>query len=161
MKQQFIETGKIVNTHGIRGELRIECWADSPEILKKLPALYIDEKPYKIIGAREHKSMLLVQFEGISDINAAMALKNRVVWLDRGDLTLPDGAFFLQDIMDVAVVDETGAELGKLVDIIQGAASNVYVVRGEREILIPAVPEFILKTDLDANLITVRLIEGM
>ncbi|MCL2342648.1 MAG: ribosome maturation factor RimM [Firmicutes bacterium] len=161
MKQRYLEAGKIVNTHGIRGEVKLEPWADSPAFLSRLPALYIGGKPYKIAAAKEHKGMLLVKFEGVDDINAAMALKNRVVFLDRGDVKLEIGAFFLQDILGATVVDETGAQLGKLVDIIEGAASNIYVVRGEREILIPAVPAFILNTDTEAGLVTARLIEGM
>ena len=161
MKQRYLEAGKIVNTHGIRGEVKLEPWADSPAFLLRLPALYLDEKPYKIEAAREHKGMLLVKFEGVDDINAAMALKNRVVCLDRADARLEAGAFFLADILGADVVDEAGVPLGKLVDIIEGAASNIYVVRGEREILIPAVPEFVLRTDAENGVITVRLIEGM
>ena len=161
MQKPFLEAGKIVNTHGIRGEVKIESWADSPAFLLKITTLYIDEKPYKIAGAREHKGMLLVKFEGVDDVNAAMSLKNRLVWLDRGDVKLEAGSFFLQDILGASVVDEAGNALGRLVDIIQSAASNIYVVRGEREILIPAVPAFVLKTDAEAGIVTVRLIEGM
>ena len=161
MQTRYLEAGRVVNTHGVRGEVKIDPWTDSPAVLSKLSTLYIGEKPYKIAAAREHKGMLLVKFEGVDDINAAMVLKNRVVLLDREDLRLEAGAFFLQDILGAEVVDEAGARLGELVDIIQSAASNIYVVRGEREILIPAVPAFIVKTDAEAGVVTVRLIEGM
>ena len=161
MHQRYLEAGRVVNTHGVRGEVKLEPWADSPAFLLKLPTLYVGEKPYKIAAAREHKGMLLVKFEGVDDVNAAMTLKNRVAFLDRGDVKLEAGAFFLQDILGADVVDESGTQLGKLVDIIESAASNIYVVQGEREILIPAVPAFILKTDAEAGVITVRLIEGM
>jgi 16S rRNA processing protein RimM len=88
-------------------------------------------------------------------------LKNKVVFIDRDDVTLPEGEFFLQDIIGARVVDEDGNELGRLDDILELPAGNVYVVQGEREILIPARPEFILNTDVDAGEITVRLLEGM
>lgn len=161
MRKRFLEAGKILNTHGVRGEVKIEPWADSPGFVASFRTLYVDEKPYRVALAREHKGALLVKFEGVDDVGAAMALKNRLVRIDREDAKLPEGAFFLQDILGAAVVDESGTELGKLADVIQGAASNIYVVRGQREILIPAVPEFVLNTDAEAGTVTVRLIEGM
>ena len=97
----------------------------------------------------------------MDDVNAAMRLKGKKLSVRREDAALPKGAFFLQDILGAQVVDEAGNEIGTLVDVMETPASNVYVVRGETEHLIPAVPAFILKTDADAGLITVRLIEGM
>jgi 16S rRNA processing protein RimM len=90
-----------------------------------------------------------------------MRLKNKVVFINRADAHLDKGQWFIQDIIGAAVVDESGAELGKLAEVLDLPAGNVYVVRGEREIMIPAVPEFIISTDVDAGIITVRLIEGM
>lgn len=160
-KQRFIEAGKIVNTHGVRGEVKIQVWLDSPEFMKKFKTVYIDEKPVKMLSARPHKDMLIVSLEGIDDVNAAMCLKNKTVYIDRKDAKLPRGTYFLQDIMGAAVIDEDGNEVGKLVDIMETPASTIYVVRGETEHLIPAVPEFILKTDADRGIIKVHLIEGM
>lgn len=159
--RKFLEAGKIVNTHGIKGEVRIQPWVDSPEFLAEFRRLYIDEKPYKLLSGRTHKSFLITRFEGIDDINQAMALKNKTVFFDRDDAKLPEGHFFIDDIMGASVRDEDGAELGKLADVIEAPSANVYVVKGEREILIPAVPQFILKTDVTAGIITVRLIDGM
>ena len=160
-KQRFIEAGKIVNTHGVRGEVKIQVWLDSPEFMKKFKTVYIDEKPVKMLSARPHKDMLIASLEGIDDVNAAMCLKNKTVYIDRKDARLPRGTYFLQDIMGAAVIDEDGNEVGKLVDIMETPASTIYVVRGETEHLIPAVPEFVLKTDADRGIIKVHLIEGM
>lgn len=160
-KQRFIEAGKIVNTHGVRGEVKIQVWLDSPEFMKKFKTVYIDEKPVKMLSARPHKDMLIASLEGIDDVNAAMCLKNKTVYIDRKDARLPRGTYFLQDIMGAAVIDEDGNEVGKLVDIMETPASAIYVVRGETEHLIPAVPEFVLKTDADRGIIKVHLIEGM
>jgi 16S rRNA processing protein RimM len=159
--KKYLEAGKIVNTHGIRGELRIQPWADSPEFLKGFRYLYIDEKPFELLAARAHKSFLIVQFKDVADVSAAMVLKNKVVSIDRAEAKLPKGGFFIQDLIGASVVDGTGKELGRLDDVLELPANRVYVVKGEREILIPAVPEFILKTDVDAGLVTVRLIDGM
>ena len=160
-KQAYIDAGKIVNTHGVRGELRVEVWLDSPALLKRCGRVFLGGEEKKIVSAREHKGFLIAQLEGVTDVNAAQALKNRVVQIARADARLPRGAYFLQDIIGASVVDESGAEIGKLTEVIENPSQRVYVVRGETEHLIPAVPAFILDTDADAGVITVRLIEGM
>ena len=160
-KKQYIEAGRIVHTHGVAGEVKIEVWLDSPQFLKSFKRCFIDRREVKLLSARVHKGFLIVKLEGVEDVNAAMALKGRTVFIDRADARLPKGAFFLQDIIGASVVDESGSEIGKLVDVMETPASNVYVVKGEREHLIPAVPEFILSTDADNGIITVHLIEGM
>ena len=160
-KQQYIEAGRITNTHGVHGEVRIEVWLDSPAFLRKFRTLYIDGKPIGLLGGRAHKGFLIARLEGIDDINAAMCLKNKTVFIDRADARLPKGAFFLQDIIGASVVTENGESVGTLAEIIEAPTSTVYVVRGETEHLIPAVPEFIIKTDAEKGVVTVRLIEGM
>ena len=159
--KKYLEAGVIVNTHGIKGEVRILPWVDSAEFLKSFKYLYIDEKPYELLSGRVHKNFLLAELAGVSDVNAAMILKNKVVSVDKDQAKLPNGAFFLQDLIGAAVVDESNTELGKLTDVLELPAGNVYVVSGEREILIPAIPQFVLKTDIKAGIITVRLIDGM
>ena len=160
-KKQYIEAGRIVNTHGVAGEVKIEVWLDSPQFLKSFKRCFIDRREVKLLSARVHKGFLIVKLEGVEDVNAAMALKGRTVFIDRADARLPKGTFFLHDIIGASVVDESGNEIGKLVDVMETPASNVYVVKGEQEHLIPAVPEFILSTDADNGIITVHLIEGM
>ncbi len=159
--EKYLEAAKIVNTHGIKGELKLEPWADNAEFLKGFKFLYIDGKPVKVVSSRVHNGFLIAKLEGVDDVNAAMPLKNKVVSIDRDDAKLPKGSFFLGDLIGASVVTETGEALGKLTDVLEMPAHNVYVVTGEREILIPAVPEFVLKTDVSAGVVTVRLIEGM
>ena len=161
MKQQYLEAGQIVNTHGIRGEVRIVPWADDALFLKRFKTFYIDNKPVRVLSSRVHKDMLIAQLEGITDINAAMPLKNKVVHIDRKDAKLPKGAFFIEDILGASAVDEQGNEIGKLTDVMDVPRGQIYEVKGETDHLIPAVPEFILNVDADAGIITVRLIEGM
>ena len=136
-KQQYIEAGKIVNTHGVRGEVKIQVWLDSPEFMRRFKTVYIDSKPVGLLSSRAHKGFLIAMLDGVEDINAAMSLKNKTVYIDRADAKL------------------------KKEDILETPASSVYIVRGETEHMIPAVPEFVLKTDAENGIITVRLIEGM
>ncbi len=160
-KQQYIEAGKIVNTHGVRGEVKIQVWLDSPESLRRFKTIYIDAKPVKMLSARVHKGFVIAVLEGVDDINAAMSLKNKTVHIDRADAKLGKGEYFLCDIIGARVENESGELIGVLEDILETPASSVYIVRGESEHMIPAVPEFILKTDAEQGVITVRLIEGM
>ena len=160
-KKAFIDAGRIVNTHGVAGEVKIEVWLDSPQFLKRCGRLYLDGTALEMESARAQKDFLLVKLRGVEDVNAAMPLKGRVVQIAREDAKLPRGAFFIQDILGASVRDEEGREIGKLTDVLERPASNIYVVQGEREHLIPAVPEFVRGTDVENGIITVHLIEGM
>lgn len=160
-KKQYIEAGRIVNTHGIAGEVKIEVWLDSAQFMKRFRTLYLGGTAVAVQSARVHKDFLIVKLEGVDDVNAAMALKGRDVYIDRRDARLPKGAYFVADILGASVVDEAGSAVGTLVDVMETPASNIYVVKGETEHLIPAVPEFILSTDAENGVITVHLIEGM
>ena len=161
-KKPLIEAGRIVNTHGVRGEVRIEVWLDSPQFFKRFKRLVLDSgEELELLEARAHKGFVIARLKGVEDVNAAMRLKGRTVSVRREDAPLPKGAFFLQDILGARVVDEEGQEIGVLTEILETPASAVYVVKGEAEHLIPAVPEFIKKTDADAGVLTVHLIEGM
>ena len=161
-KKALIEAGRIVNTHGVQGEVKINIWLDSPQFFKSFKRLVLDNgEELKVLGARTHKGFVIARLEGVEDVNAAMRLKGKNVSVRREDAALPRGAFFLQDIIGAKVVDEQGSEIGTLQDVMETPASNIYVVKGESEHLIPAVPEFILKTDAENGVITVHLIEGM
>lgn len=160
-KKQYIEAGRIVNTHGVHGEVKIEVWLDSAEFLSSFKRVFIGEREIKIESAFVHKGFLIAKLEGVYDVNAAMTFKGREISILRADAKLPKGAFFISDIIGASVVTEDGAEIGKLVNVLERPASNIYVVKGETEHLIPAVPEFIMSTDAENGVITVRLIEGM
>ena len=161
-KKAFLEAGRIVNTHGVQGEIKIESWLDSPQFLKSFKRLYLGaEQELRVVSARVHKGFVIAHLDGVDDVNAAMTLKNKTVSVRREDARLPKGAFFLQDILGARVVDEDGREIGVLEDVLETPASNIYVVKGESEHLIPAVPEFIKNTDADAGVVTVHLIGGM
>lgn len=163
MKTQFLEAGEIVNTHGIRGEVKIMPWADSPEFLCQFKLFYLEGKPVRVLSSRPHKTMVLALLEGITSVEEAMKLKGKVLSIDRTGVTLPEGRYFLADLMGLTVIDfATGEELGKVEDILTPPAHNVYVVRGKgKEYMIPAVDAFLAETNVDEGYIKVNLIEGM
>ena len=160
-KEPYLEAGKIINTFGVRGEVKLDPWCDSAEFLKPLKTLYIDGAPRAVASSRVHKGMLIIRFADVEDVNGAMLLKNKIVYFARSDVHLPKGRHFVADLLGAVVVDEQGAEIGKLTEVLDMPAGQVYVVQGETEHTIPAVPEFILDIDADEKLIRVHLIEGM
>lgn len=161
MKKQFLEAGQIVSTHGIQGEVRIQPWADDAAFLTRFRRFYLDGAEIRVRSCRVHKSMCIAALEGIGTINEAMPLKGKILCINRDDARLPEGTFFLQDLLGCRVVEQSGRDLGIVADILSEPASSVLVVQGEREILIPDVSAFVLKKDPEAGIITVRLIEGM
>ena len=165
MLKQFLEVGKITNTHGIMGEVRVQPWADSPDFLCQFDTLYLDEGhwPIKVERARVHKNMAILKLENITDVPSAISLKNAVLYINRNDVKLPAGSFFIADLMGLEVRDaNTNAALGKIADVLNLPANNVYVVRGgEREIMIPAVDAFVAETNVEEGYIRVNLIEGL
>ncbi|MBQ3262137.1 MAG: 16S rRNA processing protein RimM [Oscillospiraceae bacterium] len=159
--KEYVEAGRIVNTHGVAGEVKIEVWLDSPEFFRTFKRLFIGGTETKILSARTHRQFVIARLAGVDDLNAAMALKGKIVEILRADAHLKDGEFFVQDILGFRVVDEQGREVGRLVDAEETPASMLYTVKGEREHLIPAVKEFILGIDAEKEEIRVHLIEGM
>ena len=161
-QKEFLEGGQIVNTHGIKGEVKIDSWCDTPEVLAGIKTLYIDGAPRRVRSARVHKNCVIAFLEGVDDVNTAMLLKGKVVHVARSSVKLPKGQVFMADLVGLKVLDaETSNELGTLTDILTPSLQKVYVVTGEREILIPAVDEFIKEINVEGGYIKVRLIEGM
>jgi len=163
MKSKFLEAGQIVNTHGIRGEVKIASWCDSPEFLCEFDVLYMDGKPVEVEQARPHKGNVIAKLAGINDVNAAMCLKEKIVCIDRDEVELPEGRHFLADLFGLEVRDaETGAVLGTIHDVLTPPANEVYVVKGgAKEYMIPAVDEFLVETNIEDGYVRIRMIEGM
>ena len=165
MPEQYLEVGKVTSTHGVMGEVRVQPWADSPEFLCQFKTLYVDEAhwPIKVERARVHRNMVILKLEGIIDVPSALAMRNAILYIDRADAKLPKGSFFLADLMGLEVRDaQSGKVLGKIADIMNLPANNVYVVRGgERELLIPAVPQFIAETNVEGGYLRVNMMEGL
>ncbi len=162
MTKRFLEAGRIVNTHGVRGEVKIEPWCDSPEWFCRLERVYLDGTPLRFRSARPQGRFVLAALEGVEDLDAAILLKNKVVYLDRNEVALPEGAVFLQDLIGLrAVNDDTGEVFGTISDVLELPSGRVYEVKGGGGHLIPDRPEFVRKLDPAAGEVRFRLIEGL
>lgn len=166
MLKQYLETGEIAATHGVKGELRIFPWADSPEFLTGFGTLYFDggATARKVENARVHKSMTIVKFEGIDDITAAMELLHKIVFIDRRDVALPEGSYFEQDIIGLAVLNlDTGRKYGEVSYVQKTGGNDVYAVRSPdgRETLIPAIPEVVKRIDPENGEILITPLKGL
>ena len=158
MKLQFIEAGEIVTTHGVRGEVKVLTWLDSPELLCEFDRCRIAGKDYTMESVRVQKTCNLVKLSGVDTMEAAQAMRGKVIELYREDID--EDVIFGAELIGVEVY-EGDTLLGKITDVLDYPASSVYVVSGEHEYMIPAVSQFILSSDVDANRMQVKLIEGM
>ena len=158
MKLQFVEAGEIVTTHGVKGEMKVLPWLDSPEDLCDFDRCRVDGKDYTIESCRVQKTCNLVKLSGIDTMEAAQAMRGKQIELYREDID--DEVIFAAELIGMEVYCE-GKLIGKIRDVLDYPGNSVYVVKGEYEYMIPAVKEFILSTDMQNNEMQVRVIEGM
>lgn len=161
MDKKFLESGEIVSTHGIQGEVKILPWADGPEFLLDFDTFYLGGKAYEVTSSRIHKTCVLSKLRGIDTPEQATLLRGQVVSIDRSNLTLPKGTVFIADLLGCRVLEEEGREIGKIKDVLTMPASDVYVVQGEKQYMIPAVKEFVREINVEEGYVRVHLIEGM
>lgn len=158
MKLQFIEAGEIVTTHGVRGEVKVLPWVDSPDFLTEFDRVRIQGTEYRVQNCRVQKTCNLIKLAGIDTMEEAQAMRGKILEIYREDVS--DDVIFAAELIGMTVICD-GAELGKLTDVLDYPGNKVYVVKGEHEYMIPAVKQFILDTDLTANVMQVSVIEGM
>ena len=163
---QYLECGKIVNTHGIKGAVKLEPWCDYPGILADLEYIYLkidgEYVEKRILSASVFKRHVIADIDGVNDIDAAALLKGTVIYADRSDIPLEEGDYFISDLIGLPVIDaDSGVEYGRISEVFNTGASDIYTVKtadGER--MMPAVPEFVINIDLEHG-IYVRPIEGL
>lgn len=158
MRLPYIEAGEIVTTHGVRGEIKVLPWLSSPEDLKQYHRCLIRGTEYEIEGCRVQKNCCLVKLKGVGTMEDAQALRKQTVKLYREDA--PEGMVFAGELVGMEVF-AGDIQIGFLTEVLDYPGNQVYVVKGEREYLIPAVKEFILRLDMEHNRMDVKLLEGM
>ena len=161
----FLEAGQIVGTHGVRGEVRVQVWCDSPEQFSAFKHLYWDnegKKPVKF-KARPHKNMALVKLEGVDTVEAAQVLRGRMLYVDRRDIKLPKGSYLVQDLIGITVVDaDSGETYGTLTDVTQTGSNAVYhMTTPNGEVLIPAIPDVVISVDTKKDILRLRPMKGL
>ena len=164
MKKEYLEAGKIVTTHGIHGEVKIMPYTDTPELLCEFDRLFMgkDKAEIYIDRARVAKNMVIAKIEGIDTVEAAEKYRNKVLFMHRDDLELDEDTYFIQDLIDMEVKDaDSGFVYGKITDVLQNGANDVYVIKGDREYLVPAIPDVVISTDIDSNIMLIRPLEGL
>ena len=158
MKLPFIQAGEIVSTHGVRGEMKLLPWTDGPDFLLDFNRVRIGGTMYKMEACRIQKTCNLIKLAGVDTMEAAQALRGKIVELYREDV--PAGLICASELVDMEVYAD-GVCIGKIADVLDYPGNKVYVVKGEHSYMIPAVREFILSTSLEENKMTVKLLEGM
>ena len=157
MRKPYIQAGEIVTTHGVRGEVKLMCWLDCPEMLCEFDRCRIDGTEYKIENCRVQKTCNLVKLQGVDTMEAAQAMRGKTVELYREDIS--EDVIFGDELIGVAVFCE-GKKIGEITDVLDYPGNSVYVIN-KGAYMIPAVKEFVLSTDIDKNEMRVKLIEGM
>ena len=159
MKKQYLEIGKIVNVHGLKGEVKVYPWCDSPDFLCEFDTLYTN----KVEKARVQKNMVIMKIKGVDTVEDAQSMRNKVIYMNRDDVELEDGSYFIQDLIGLEVFDaDTNAFYGTLVDVLETGANDVYTIRNEelhKEYLIPAIPDVVISTDIENNKMTIKPLE--
>ena len=163
---KFTAIGKITSTHGIKGDVKIYPLTDDPDRFFKLEKLFVGEIKELVIPqeVKLHKGMVLLRFKGMEDINQAIRYRNQYVYvLDEDRVKLPDGRYFISDLLGCEVIDTSGNMIGNITDVLQSAANDVYVIHDGKgkEFLIPAVEKFVVSVDITNKKVVVDPIEGM
>lgn len=166
MKKNLIECGKIVSTQGIRGEVRVQPWCDSPDFLCEFKTFFARNGELKLEceSARVNKNVVVMKFRGTNSVEEAEALRNHVIYIERKKLKLEEGTFLVCDLIGLTVRDaENGKIYGTLSDVTKTGARDVYHIKTEdgKELLFPAIPEIIKNTDIDSGVMEIIPLEGL
>lgn len=168
MLKEYLELAQIVSTHGVRGELRVNPWCDSPEFACRFKTVYFDdkgEKPVKVISARPHGNVALMKLEGIDTVEQAQAMRNKILYMARKDAKLPEGSWFIADLIGCKAhdADDETKIWGTVTDVSQTGANDVWHITAEngKEYLIPVIPPVVISTDVENEKVFIRPLKGI
>ena len=164
--KEYLEIGKVNNTHGLKGEVKLEMWCDGVEFIRQLKTVYLDDKGNKsltVSNARPQKNIAIIKFAEINSIEQAQELKNKVLYCNRNDVQLDEGAYYLADVIGCRVVDiESGREYGKIADIMNYGSSDIYdVVKDKKHYLIPAIDEVVKEVNTEKQIVLIKAMKGL
>lgn len=163
--KQFLEAGKIVGTHGIRGEMRVDVWCDSPEFFCQLKTVYLNEGKTPIkVKSRPHKNIALVKAQGVETIDDAEKLRGKILYMNRNDVSLEDGEFFIQDLIGLEVYDiDTNIMYGKITDVFPTGANDVYQITDDnkKDYLIPVIDDVVISIEPENGKVLIKPLKGI
>lgn len=163
--KQFLEIGKIVSVFGIKGEVKVQPWCDSGEFLCEFDTLYRKSGDIvEIEHSRVSKNVVVMKIKGVDTVEDAQKMRNHILYMDRNDVELEEGSYFVQDLIGLEVVDaDNGTVYGKLTDVSQTGANDVYHVETAegKLLLVPAIPEVIVETDTQGETMKIRPLDGL
>ena len=163
--KEYLETGKVVGTHGIRGDLKIECWCDSPDFLSSFKNLYLGEEKTKLdVKCRPHKNIALIKIKGVDTIEDATRFIGKVLYIKRDDVKLEEGKYFIDDIIGLDVIDiDTNKVYGKITDVIKTGSNDVYVMNdtNKKVVYIPVIPDIVKDRDIENGKVFITPMKGL
>ena len=167
MLLEYLELGKIVSTHGIKGELRVQPWCDSPDFFMGFETVYLDKKDnteYTMKSSRPHGNVMLMTLDGIDDVDKAAALRGKIIYVKRADAPLEPGRYFIAELIGCRVVDADDESLcyGEITDVTNTGASDIWHISKEnKEYLLPSIPEVVISVDVASNLAKIKPLRGI
>ncbi len=167
MIKKYLETGKIVGTHGIKGMVRVKPWSDSGDFLTAFKRFYLDNNGEHHLTATKiqpHGNVVIIAFKGIDTIEAAEALRNKILYIDRKDVTLPEGRYFIDDLIGCEVFDADNTEIkyGTIKDVESVVANDIwYIDTPDGEVIIPAIKDVVINCDVENNKVFIRPLRGL
>ena len=165
MRKQYLQSGKIVGTHGVRGMVRVQPWCDSNEVLCGFKKIYLNngENELTVEQAKPHGNISLMKIKGINTIEEAETLRGKVVYINRSDYKLEEGAYFIEDLIGMPVYNiENNELLGELCDVSATGANDVWHIKnGEKEFLVPKIDAINAKVDFENNKIEILPLKGI
>lgn len=160
----LLEVGKIVNTHGLRGEVKVAPWTDTPDVFEDLEYVYCGDEKLTVRNVKYQKNNLIVRFAEIASIEEAEQYKNKVLTAERNMLgELPEGTYYIADLIGLDVVDDTGRHIGIIADVFNTGSNDIYEVKreGAKPLLLPVIDEVVLNISLENKTVTVHIMEGL
>lgn len=167
MIKQYLEIGNISSTHGVRGEVRVNPWCDSPEFMKRFKTLYFDdkgEKPVKVTACRPHGTVVILKLDGVDTVEQAQKLRGKTLFMNRSDARIPRDSWFIQDLIGCTVydTDDNSKVYGKITDVSQTGANDIWFIENAgREYIIPAIKDVVISVDAANNAVYIRPLKGI
>ncbi len=164
--KQYLEIGKVNNTHGLKGEVKMLMWCDGIDYIKQLQTLYLDDdgkESITLLSARQQKNVAILKFAEITTIEAANELKNKILYCNRDDAEIDENSHYLADIIGCTVIDvDTDEKYGEIVDVLNYGASDIYDVNMQaKHILIPAIDDIVKEIDTENRVVYIKPMKGL